>query len=179
MKIIETGLQGAYIIEPEPIGDERGFFARVWCQKEFEEAKLEIAFVQCNLSFNVNKGTVRGMHYQNHPYEEVKIVRCTKGEVFDVIIDLDPKSPTYKHWFGIHLNEDNRKMLYVPKNFAHGYQTLCNDAEVFYQVSQFYKPGSEGGLRWDDPAFGIQWPISEKVTISEKDKNWPIFRSEQ
>ena len=171
----ETGLQGAYIIEPERIEDSRGFFARAWCQKEFEKAGLETNFVQCNLSFNVSRGTVRGMHFQKHPYEEVKLVRCTKGEIFDVIVDLEPTSATYLKWFGIHLSEKNHKMLYVPKNYAHGYQTLCDESEIFYQVSQFYVPGSEGGLRWDDPELAIQWPITSPITISDKDKNWPDF----
>jgi dTDP-4-dehydrorhamnose 3,5-epimerase len=171
----DTGLPGAYVVEPERLEDSRGFFARAWCQKEFEKAGLEANFVQCNLSFNTSKGTVRGMHFQKHPYQEVKLVRCTRGEIFDVIVDLVPTSVTYSKWFGIHLTEKNHTMLYVPKNYAHGYQTLCDGSEVFYQVSQFYVPGSEEGLRWDDAELSIQWPINEKVTISEKDKNWPDF----
>jgi dTDP-4-dehydrorhamnose 3,5-epimerase len=168
-----TEFAGAYIIEPERIEDSRGFFARAWCQREFETAGLEATFVQCNLSFNVKKGTVRGMHFQKHPYEEVKLVRCTKGEIFDVIIDMVPTSSTYLKWFGIHLSENNHRMLYVPKSFAHGYQTLSDNAEVFYQVSQFYVQGSEGGLRWDDPELGIKWPLATGITISEKDQYWP------
>lgn len=171
----ETGLKGAYVIEPERIEDHRGFFARAWCRKEFDNVGLETDFVQCNLSFNISKGTVRGMHFQKNPYQEVKLVRCIKGEIFDVIVDLVPASDTYMQWFGIHLTEENRKMLYVPKNYAHGYQTLCDGSEVFYQVSQFYMPGSEGGLRWDDAELAIQWPITKGVTISEKDKTWPGF----
>ena len=168
-----TGLPGAYVVEPERLEDSRGFFARAWCQKEFEKAGLETAFVQCNLSFNIAKGTVRGMHFQKSPYEEVKLVRCTKGEIFDVIVDMAPTSATYTHWFGSHLSATNHKMMYVPKNYAHGYQTLFEESEVFYQVSQFYVPGSEGGLRWDDPKLAIQWPISSTITISGKDKSWP------
>ena len=171
----KTGLQGAYAIEPKRIEDSRGFFARAWCQKEFEKAGLETNFVQCNLSFNVSKGTVRGMHFQKHTYQEVKLVRCTKGEIFDVIVDLVPTSATYLKWFGIRLSEKNHKMLYIPKNYAHGYQTLCDESEIFYQVSQFYVPGSEAGLRWDDPELAIQWPITTQVTISDKDKSWPGF----
>lgn len=171
----ECGLNGAYVIEPERIEDSRGFFARAWCQKEFEEAGLETRFVQCNVSFNAKQGTLRGMHFQKHPYQEVKLVRCTKGEIFDVIVDLAPESPTYLKWFGIRLSENNHSMLYVPKDYAHGYQTLCDNSEVFYQVSQFYVPGAEGGLRWNDPEINIQWPITSQVTISEKDHRWPFF----
>ncbi len=175
MIISATEFAGVYVIAPERLGDNRGFFARAWCQREFEAAGLETTFVQCNLSFNVKKGTVRGMHYQKHPWEEVKLVRCTKGEIFDVIVDLEPTSPTYLKWFGIHLTENNHTMLYIPKNFAHGYQTLSDNTEIFYQVSQFYVPGSEGGLRWNDPKLGIKWPADVQV-ISEKDAAWPDFR---
>lgn len=171
----KTSLVGAFIIEPERIEDQRGFFARAWCQKEFENAGLETTFVQCNLSYNLKRGTVRGMHYQTHPHEEVKLVRCTKGEIYDVIVDMVPGSATYLKWFGIRLSESNHRMLYVPKNFAHGYQTLCDGAEVFYQVSQFYVPGAEGGLRWNDPMLDISWPIPSGLEISEKDQRWPLL----
>jgi dTDP-4-dehydrorhamnose 3,5-epimerase len=170
-----TGLPGAYVIEPERIEDGRGFFARAWCQKEFEEIGLETTFVQCNLSFNLRRGTLRGLHYQKHPYEEVKLVRCTKGEIFDVIIDLAPNSNTYLQWFGIQLSAANHLMLYVPKQYAHGYQTLCDESEVFYQVSQFYAPNAESGLRWNDPKLAIRWPITSDIIISEKDDEWPFL----
>jgi dTDP-4-dehydrorhamnose 3,5-epimerase len=179
MRFKSTKLEGVYIVEPERLMDERGFFARAWCQREFENAGLETIFVQCNLSFNAKKGTVRGMHYQKNPYEEEKLVRCTKGEIFDVVVDLAPDSSTYLKWLGVHLTEDNHKMLYVPKNFAHGYQTLTDNAVVFYQVSQFYVPGSEGGLRWDDAQLGIQWPHTSGIIISEKDRQWPLLNERQ
>ncbi len=171
----ETELKGAFIIELEKLEDARGFFARAWCQKEFEAHGLTARLVQCNLSFNKKRGTLRGMHYQAAPYEEVKLVRCTRGAVYDVIIDLRPESPTYKQWLGVELTADNYKMLYVPEGFAHGYQTLTDDAEVFYQVSQFYTPASERGVRWDDPAFGIEWPETDTRIISDKDESWPDY----
>jgi dTDP-4-dehydrorhamnose 3,5-epimerase len=175
MIFTDTGLKGAWVIEPEPIEDSRGFFARMWCQKEFAEGGLETGFVQCNIAFNLDKGTLRGLHFQNHPCQEVKLVRCTRGEIFDVIVDLDPNSETYRKWFGIYLTEKNHKMLYVPKNCAHGYQTLCSASEVFYQVSEFYTPEAEGGLRWDDPDIGIQWPPTSRLTVSEKDRALPYL----
>ncbi len=170
----ETHLAGAYVIEPRIIGDERGFFARAWCQKEFEAHGLEAALVQSNLSFNKFKGTLRGMHRQIAPAEEVKLVRCTKGAIFDVIVDLRPDSPTHTQWFGIELTESNHTMLYVPRGFAHGYQTLADDCEVFYQVSEFYTPECERGARYDDPAFGIEWPLPV-TTVSPKDQGWPDY----
>jgi len=170
----ETQLKGAHIIELEKLSDERGFFARAWCQKEFEAQGLTAIVVQANVSFNKKKGTLRGMHYQITPYEETKLVRCTRGAIYDVIIDLRPDSPTYKQWVGVELTAENYKMLYVAENFAHGFQTLQDNTEVTYQVSQFYAPGSESGIRWDDPTFGIEWPIEVQV-ISEKDGNWPDY----
>ena len=170
----ETHLQGAFVIEIEQIKDNRGFFARAWCQKEFEEHGLTSRVVQANVSSNKKKGTLRGMHYQISPYEETKVVRCTRGAICDVIIDLRQDSPTFKQWIGVELREDNYKMLYVPENFAHGFQTLKDDTEVTYQVSQFYAPGSESGIRWDDPVFGIEWPLEVQV-ISDKDKSWPDY----
>jgi dTDP-4-dehydrorhamnose 3,5-epimerase len=170
----ETNLKGAFVIDIEKLEDHRGFFARAWCQKEFEEHHLVSRIRQANVSYNMTKGTLRGMHYQLSPYEETKLVRCTNGAIYDVIIDLRPVSPTYAQWIGVELTAENYKMLYVPENFAHGFITLKNNTEVTYQVSQFYTPGSERGIRWDDPAFGIDWPIEARV-ISDKDSNWPDY----
>ena len=173
----ETKLSGAYIISIEKREDHRGYFARAWCQKEFEAHSLTTRLVQCNLSFNPKKNTLRGMHYQVAPYEETKLLRCTKGAIFDVIIDLRPESPTFKSWVGVELTEENRDMLFVPEGFAHGYQTLVDNSEVFYQVSEFYQPGSESGLRWNDPSINIQWPMPGPMTISSKDQSWPDYQS--
>jgi dTDP-4-dehydrorhamnose 3,5-epimerase len=172
---VATRLQDAHIIEIEKLADKRGFFARSWCQKEFERHGLVSIMVQANLSHNKKKGTLRGMHYQRAPYEEVKLVRCTRGSIYDVIIDLRPDSPTYKQWIGVELTADGYKMLYVPGGFAHGFLTLEDDTEVTYQVSQFYTPGAEGGVRWNDPAFGIVWP-GEVQVISDKDRSWPDYQ---
>lgn len=172
-------LEGAYRIDLEPREDERGFFARAWCQREFAEYGLETRIVQSNLSYNRHKGTLRGMHYQAPPYEEVKLVRCIRGSIFDVIIDLRPGSPTFKQWVGVELTATNRQMLYVPKGFAHGFQTLEDDTEVFYHVSEFYTPGAERGVRWNDPQFGIEWPAVEKRILSPKDQSWPDFVPER
>ena len=171
----ETGLQGAYSIELERISDTRGFFARTWCSKEFDAKKLETQFVQANVAYNNQKNILRGMHRQIAPHEEIKLVRCTKGSVFDVIVDLRKDSATFKQWFGIELNEENHTMLYIPKGFAHGYQTLTDEAELFYQVSEFYSPEHERGVRWNDPAFNIQWPKDTGHIISAKDQAWPDF----
>ena len=175
MIFTETKLKGAYIIEPERLEDTRGFFARAWCKKEFEAHGLNSGLVQCNISFNKNRGTLRGMHYQTTPHEETKLVRCTRGVIYDVIVDLRPDSATYLEWIGVELTSDNRKMLYVPEEFAHGYLTLTHNTEVFYQVSQFYSQESEGGVRWNDPAFGIEWPETENIIVSEKDRDWPNY----
>jgi dTDP-4-dehydrorhamnose 3,5-epimerase len=174
MKFTETCLKGVFIVEIEKLSDDRGFFARSWCQKEFEAIGLTSRVVQANLSANQKNGTLRGMHYQIAPYQECKLVRYTRGAIFDVIIDLRPDSPTYKQWTGIELTADNYTMLFVPEDFAHGFQTLADDTEVTYQVSQFYTPGSEKGIRFDDPTFGIQWPLAVTI-ISAKDKSWPDF----
>ena len=174
MKFTETGLNGAYVIEIEKLTDERGFFARSYCRNEFKAQGLTAELVQANVSYNIKQGTLRGMHYQISPYEETKLVRCTRGAIFDAIIDLRPDSPTYKKWFGVELTAANYKMLYVPEKFGHGFQTLADDTEVTYQVSQFYTPGAEKGIRWDDPAIGIDWPIPVMV-MSAKDKSWPIY----
>ncbi len=166
----ETNLKGAFIIEIEKKVDNRGFFARTWCRKEFEAYDLNLQLFQANVSFSKRKGTLRGMHYQVAPYEESKLVRCTSGAIFDVIIDLRPDSPTYRQWLGMELTSENYKMLFVPKNFAHGFQTLKDNTEIIYQVSQFYSPESERGIRYNDPTFGIKWPIDAQV-VSDKDKN--------
>jgi len=171
----ELPLAGAFLIEPERIGDERGFFARTWCRREFEARGLSTEIVQCNVSFNPKKGTLRGMHYQAPPHEEVKIVRCTMGSVYDVIVDLRPDSPTRRKWVGLELTGENRRMLYVPKGFAHGFLTLVDNAEVFYQISEFYHPESARGVRWDDPALGIRWPQAPQV-MSERDRSYADFR---
>jgi dTDP-4-dehydrorhamnose 3,5-epimerase len=174
MIFTQTSLQGAFIIEPEKLADERGFFARTFCQKEFAANNLNPYLVQCNISFNRKKGTLRGMHYQAEPYAEAKLVRCSNGAIYDVIIDLRPKSPTFKEWVAVELTADNHKMLYIPENFAHGFQTLAENTEVFYQMSEFYYPESAKGVRWNDPAFGIQWPADER-TISAKDQQYSDF----
>lgn len=171
----EARLKGAFIIEPERIEDHRGFFARAWCQKEFEAHGLNPRLVQINLSFNKKRGTLRGMHYQITPNQEAKLFRCTRGAMYDVMIDLRPESPTYLEWLGVELRADNSRMLYVPEGFANGYQALTDNTEVFYQVSQFYSPDSERAIRWDDPIFGIKWPETDNLVISEKDKNWPDY----
>ena len=170
----ETGLKGAFIIEPERLEDKRGFFARTFCQEEFDAHGLNSRFVQCNISFNKKKGTLRGMHYQAAPYEEVKLVRCTMGATYDVIIDLRPHSPTYKRWVPVELGANNRTTLYVPKGFAHGFQTLEDNTEVFYQMSEFYHVECARGVRWDDPAFGIKWPL-EPQCISPQDASYPFI----
>jgi dTDP-4-dehydrorhamnose 3,5-epimerase len=167
-------LEGAYIIELDKLGDDRGFFARTWCQREFEEHGLVARISQANVSFNAKAGTLRGMHYQVAPYEETKLIRCTRGGVYDVIIDLRRGSPTYTRWMGVELTAQNYKMLYVPGQFAHGFVTLEDDTEVIYFMSEFYTRGAEQGLRWNDPRFGIIWPRAAEL-ISEKDANWPDF----
>lgn len=175
MIFTETKLNGVYIIEPERLEDKRGFFARIWCQKEFEAHNLNYRLLQANISFSKKKGTIRGMHYQVAPYEEIKLVRCTSGAIFDVVIDLRPDSPTYKQWLGVELTSDNHKMLYVPEGFVHGYQTLMDNTEVFYPTSQFYTPNSERGILWNDPAFNIEWQKCDNLIISDKDKSWAYY----
>lgn len=167
-------LNGSFIIDLEKHGDERGFFARAWCQKEFAVHGLNENIVQCNVSYNKQKGTIRGLHYQIKPYEEAKLVRCMKGAISDVIVDLRPSSPTYKQWIAVELSEANRRALYVPEGFAHGFQTLMDDTELFYQVSQFYAPEFERGVRWNDPAFAINWPFPIS-NISSKDSSYSDF----
>ena len=174
MIFTETLLKGAFVIEPERLEDERGFFARTWCQREFEAHSIDSKWVQCNISYNKRKGTLRGMHYQVAPYEEAKLIRCTLGATYDVIIDLRPDSPTFRQHIAELLTAQNRKMLYVPKGFAHGFLTLEDDTEVFYQMSEFYHAEYARGVRWNDPAFGIQWPAEVQI-ISDRDRNHPDF----
>ena len=175
MRFIETRVTGAFIVEPEPRGDERGYFERLWCTKEFTERGLNAAFVQCNGSFSAARGTLRGLHYQTAPYAEVKLVRCIRGAVFDVLVDLRRESPTYLAWLGVELTADRRNMIYVPEGCAHGYMTLEDRSEVMYPVSQFYRPEAERGIRWNDPRFGIEWPDGGPQTVSDKDQRWPDF----
>ena len=172
----ETPLSGAFVIDLEEKPDSRGFFARSFCASEFEAHGLKPAVAQCNLSFNHRRGTLRGMHYQVARAAEAKLIRCTRGAIYDVIVDLRPCSQTYMQHFGVELSDENRCALYVPELFAHGYQALTDGAEVTYQVSEVYTPGCERGLRYNDPALGIQWPIPVTV-ISDKDKAWPLFEA--
>jgi dTDP-4-dehydrorhamnose 3,5-epimerase len=168
-----TSLEGAYLIDIEPVEDERGHFARLMCSTEFDEHGLVGTFVQTSQSYNRRRGTLRGMHFQYPPHEEVKLVRCVQGAIYDVILDLRPDSPTYKRWEGFELSLANGRGLYIPKGFAHGFITLADETYVNYQISHPYTPGSAGGLRYDDPSLGIVWP--EPVTvISERDKAWPL-----
>lgn len=170
----ETLLKGVYIIEVERIEDERGFFARSWCKSEFEKYGLNTNLVQCNISFNIKKGTIRGMHYQLEPYSEAKLVRCTKGSIYDVIIDMRKDSSTFKQWFSVELTHKNRKMIYIPEGCAHGFQTLEDNTEVFYQMSEFYYPDYSEGIRYDDETFNIKWPITKNI-ISIRDRNYKKY----
>jgi len=173
----ETPLKGAYTIDLEKRGDDRGFFARFFCVNEYEKLGLDNKIVQVNNSTSKDKGTLRGIHYQAAPKSETKIVRCIKGAFYDVIVDLRKDSSTFLRWFGIELNEENRTMLYVPKGFGHGFLTLTDDSEALYLVTEFYEPEYERGLRWNDPAVSIKWPI-EPVVISDKDRKHPLFNEE-
>ncbi|MEN6349496.1 MAG: dTDP-4-dehydrorhamnose 3,5-epimerase [Syntrophomonas sp.] len=170
----EMPLKGAYLIEPEPRYDERGSMARTFCRREFEAHGLNPFIAQCSLSSNRYRGTIRGLHYQIEPYAETKLLSCIKGAIYDVIIDLRHESPSFGQWTAIELRAADRLLLYVPQGFAHGFQTLENNSEVFYQISQFYQPAFARGLRWNDPAFNIKWPL-KLVNISEQDCSWPLF----
>jgi dTDP-4-dehydrorhamnose 3,5-epimerase len=170
----EAELPGAYLVELEKREDERGFFARSWCEKEFREHQLNPRTVQCNISFNKQKGTLRGMHYQVAPAAETKLVRCTQGAIYDVIIDLRPASRAFKQHLGVVLAARDYKMLYVPEGFAHGFQSLEDNSEVFYQMSEAYAPQHARGVRWNDPSFAIEWPIREPIML-ERDRNYPDF----
>tara|TARA_B100000767_G_scaffold270876_1_gene295419 strand:- start:625 stop:1155 length:531 start_codon:yes stop_codon:yes gene_type:complete len=174
MEFKETILRGSFIVDLSKLEDERGFFARAFCNEEFKNENLVSEIVQANISFNKLKGTLRGMHYQKTPYQETKFIRCIKGSIFDIIIDLRKESPTYKKHFGIKLTAENRSALFVPKDFAHGFITLEDNTEVIYMVSQSYVPDAEGGIRWDDPEFNLNWPI-KPTNISPKDAQWSFF----
>lgn len=174
MKFVPTHLSGSYIIELDPLSDERGEFVRTWCSKEFADAGLCVEYAQSSISRNKKTGTLRGMHFQQSPNEEVKVVSCIGGAIYDVIVDIRPNSPTYCQWFGVELSENGNRCLYVPEGFAHGFITLTDNANVHYQISTPYAPESASGLRWNDAAFSIEWPIKPKV-MSEKDRSYPDF----
>jgi len=171
VKFEATALKGAYIIKPELITDTRGLFARTFCRNEFQKQGLASDLVQCNISFNRKRGTLRGMHYQADPYSEAKLVRCTMGAIYDVVVDISPDSPTFRKWVGVELSAQNRVMLYIPEGYAHGFQTLKEDTEVFYQMSEFYHPEKAAGVRWNDPALAIDWPVPNPI-VSEKDSSY-------
>jgi dTDP-4-dehydrorhamnose 3,5-epimerase len=174
VKYVDTPIPGAVVVEPEFLADERGFFARTWCTREFADHGLKSTFVQCSISFNERKGTLRGLHYQTAPHEEAKLIRCTRGAIYDVVLDLRPASPTYLKHFAVELTQENRGLLYVPEGCAHGFQTLAGGTEVFYQMSEFFAPECAAGHRWDDPAFAIDWPLEVSV-ISERDRSYADF----
>jgi dTDP-4-dehydrorhamnose 3,5-epimerase len=174
MKFTEISLAGAFLIELEKIVDPRGFFARTWCADEFKRKALNANLSQCSISFNAQKGTLRGMHYQDAPFMEAKLVRCCSGAIYDVIVDLRPKSPTYCKWYAAELTSENRRMLYAPEGFAHGFQTLADNTEVAYQISESYHPESARGVRWNDQRFGIEWPIQNPL-MSDRDAAFPDF----
>ena len=176
MRFTETELAGAYLIELEPKADRRGFFARAWCQDELAALGLNTQVVQCNIGHSAFAGTLRGIHNQRAPHEEAKVVRCVRGAVYDVIVDLRLESPTFRQWSAVELTAESRKMLYIPQGIGHGYQTLTDETEIFYQTSEFYHPESSTGVRFDDPAFGIQWPLPPS-SLSDADKTWPLYDS--
>jgi dTDP-4-dehydrorhamnose 3,5-epimerase len=173
----ETKLPGVFEIQLDPMPDERGFFARSWCQREFENHGLNPRMVQCNVSFNLREGTLRGMHYQAAPFAEAKVVRCTSGSIYDVAVDLRPQSSAFQQWCGVTLTAAKRNMLYVPEGFAHGFLTLEDNTEVLYQMSEYYEPQSARGVRWNDPAFKIEWPMQPQV-ISDRDRDYPDVKVE-
>ncbi len=174
MKFVEAPLKGAFVIELEPIEDERGFFARTFCRREFEEHGLNPNLAQCSISFNRKRGTLRGMHYQVPPHAECKLVRCTRGAIYDVIVDLRRGSPTFARWFGVELSAENRRAIYIPEGFAHGLQTLADASEVLYEISEFYHAESARGVRFDDPAFAIRWPLPAAM-VSPRDRGFALL----
>lgn len=176
MVFTETKLKGAFVIDIERKEDERGFFARTFCVNEFQERGLNARLVQCSLSFNRQRGTLRGLHYQIPPHAECKLVRVTRGAIYDVIVDLRPQSPTFKQHFATELTAENRRQIYVPEGFAHGFQTIVDDTELLYQMSAKHVPELARGLRWNDPAFGIEWPATEHRILNERDANYPDFK---
>jgi len=175
LKFVATPISGAFVVEPELIEDERGGFARSFCQHEFEALGLDSAVAQCNISFNRRRGTLRGMHFQADPHAEAKLVRCTRGAAWDVLVDLRPHSVTRLQWFAVELSADNRKALFIPRGFAHGFQTLTDDTEIFYQMSEFYCPEAAQGLRWNDPLLAIEWPNMSPI-LSARDAAYPLLK---
>jgi dTDP-4-dehydrorhamnose 3,5-epimerase len=176
MQFHEVGIAGAYLIEPERVVDERGFFARTWCRQEFAERGLDTSVFQSGVAYNRRRGTLRGLHFQVAPYEETKLVRCTRGAIYDVLLDLRSDSATFGRWHAVELTAENRHELHIPRGVAHGYLTLCDDCEIFYQISAAYQPSAAGGVRWDDPAFGIEWPDDPQI-ISERDASFPLWNN--
>ena len=174
MRFIETPLAGLYVVEIEPRNDDRGFFARSFCMEEFRAHGLEQRVAQCNVSFNLKAGTLRGLHFQGEPHGEAKLVRCTRGIIFDVVVDIRQESNTYLRWYAMELTPENRRMMFIPQGFAHGFQTLIDESEVSYIMFEMYHPESARGLRWDDPKLGIAWPLATKI-ISDKDRNYPLI----
>jgi dTDP-4-dehydrorhamnose 3,5-epimerase len=173
MHFIETGIPGAWVIDPAPHQDDRGRFLRAWCSREFSERGVQFAPVQANMGYSIAKGTLRGLHFQQAPALEAKLIRCTRGAIFDVVVDLRPSSLSYGKWYGTELTAENGRMLYVPEHCAHGYQTLEDDTEMYYMTSQYYTAGAARGVRFDDPVFCINWPLTPTI-ISQQDRNWPL-----
>jgi dTDP-4-dehydrorhamnose 3,5-epimerase len=174
VRFTEAAIGGVYVIDIEPVEDHRGFFARTFCEDELRARGLETHIAQSSIAVTARKGTLRGMHYQREPWGEVKLVRCTRGAVYDAVIDLRPRSSTFRQWFAVELTADNRRLLYVPKGLAHGYQTLEDDTEISYQMSTPYHPEAAAGVRWNDPAFGVRWPI-DVTAIADRDAAYPDF----
>ena len=175
MKVTETSLKGVYLVEPKVFGDERGWFMESWSKQKFEGAGLNVEFVQDNHSFSADKGTLRGLYYQTEPMAQTKLIRCSKGAIFDVAVDIRKGSPNYKKWVGVELSAENKKQLFIPHGFAHGFLTLTNDVEVQYKADNFYAPHYDGNIRWDDPDIDIDWPF-DPVILSDKDKNAPLLK---
>ncbi len=175
MRIVESELPGVFVVEPDVVADERGLFARTYSREAFLEHGLHADFEQCNVSRNTKAGTLRGLHFQREPHGEIKLVRCVRGAIFDVAVDVRPDSATFGRWFGLTLDADSAKALYIPTGFAHGFQSLTDDAEVFYQMSTGYAPGHAAGARWDDPAIGIDWPMAQPTVISDRDRMLPLL----